>query len=83
MEDTATMTAVPSMLLLHPMGSTNLVMRGSILISLSITWNVTGKAAALVGVKGYKRRSLNALNLISTYVEAHAAAVNIGCNNFP
>lgn len=55
-DETATMTAVPSMLLLQPIGSTNFVMRGSILISLSITWNVTGKAAALKRFNDAKKR---------------------------
>lgn len=43
----ATNSAVPSMLMLHPMGSTNLVTRGSTLSFSVISRKVTGRAAAL------------------------------------
>lgn len=43
----ATKRAVPSMLMLHPMGNTNLVTRGSTLSLSVISRKVTGSAAAL------------------------------------
>lgn len=46
-DDTATITAVPSIFVLHPIGRTNFVTRGSIFIFSSITRNVIGSAAAL------------------------------------
>lgn len=44
---TARNSAVPSMLMLQPMGSTKRVIRGSMRSGPSIARNVTGRAAAL------------------------------------
>lgn len=46
--ETEIITAVPSVLQFAPIGKMNFVMRWSILRSLCITWNVTGRAAALL-----------------------------------